>query len=185
MLEWLFEISWTPIVAAVIGVGCSSLVTRYWICRQKRETQQFLAGALSAEISLAFDSYVDYEFPEDLVDRRFEHQIQDVILFEPSLAVYQRNTDKLGIFHVNDTKKLIQLYVQIERLSRLVHILYRRVEEYKEAIRKSNNLPLNMNQNLPVPHDKIRQTMADIQSCKETAFRLRQDILDMLKKYQA
>lgn len=166
----------------VFGTAFANCVIQHF---RDGSLRKFLAGALTAEISLAFDSYVDYDFPEDLVDRRFEHQIQDVILFEPSLAVYQRNTDKLGIFHANDTKKLIQLYVQIERLSRLVHILDRRVEEYKEAIRKSNNLPLNMNQNLPVPLDKIRQTMADIQSCKETAFRLRQDVLDMLKKYQA
>ena len=183
MLEWLFEISWTPIVAAVIGVGCSSLVTRYWICRQKRETQQFLAGALSAEISLAFDSYVDYEFPELEDDRLNESDVKDVPLFEPSLSVYQRNTDKIGVFQANDTKKLVQLYIKFQQLDRAVCLLSRYVEGYKDVIRNTRRTELRSN--LELPYEKVKTSMDRIQSHKETAFRLRQDVLDMLKKYQA
>ena len=179
--------SWIPpaIITACVSVFGTFCFNRIAKSRDLKKLKKTLSGALAAEISLAFDSYADYEFPKELVDRRFEKQIRDVVLFNPPMSVYQKNTDKIIIFHPDDTKKLVAFYVQIETLSRLVQLLDRRVEEYKETIRKSNNLPLNMNQNLPVPYDKIRQTMADIQSCKETAFQLRQDVLDMLKKYQA
>ena len=175
--EWLCDKNWMPVVATATGVVIVHFI-QWW---QKRSERKSLARALSAELEYAFEAYKAYEFPAENPMRKTE--IPEAIKYAPRLMVYEKNTDKLGLFEVDDIKQVIEMYVKIEEMRANRERLRTKVEAYEFAVDESMNDKSKLKEKLPPAGEKLRDAMSEEREGYRRARECYEEIMRRLKKY--
>lgn len=176
-----------PVKAAVIGAVIGALLTNIviyireeWISKpkQKKREQKKLATALYAESESLMTLYepnkLENKVPENGSD------IKNVRISCNYIAVFENNTDKIGILNTADIKSIIDLYITIKALIDTLLVLADRWELHATSSRH----PQQFNSNeLDMQLEDVRNTYKIALQYQTIVFELYPKVKKVLSKY--